>query len=86
MKSLYIIVSRPSQYGELKDCTAIGTIDGHNYSYVNVAVDQDNFFTIAFDRPGIGSSSIEGPLKALQMPVELSVIYEMTKMLRKCAL
>ena len=60
--------------------------DSHNYSYVNVAVDQYYFFTIAIDRPGIGSSSIEDPLKALQMPVELSVIYEMTKMLRNSAL
>ena len=60
--------------------------DSHNYSYVDVAVDQYNFFTIAIDRPGIGCSSIEDPLKVLQMPVELSVIYEMTKMLRNCAL
>ncbi len=60
--------------------------DSHNYSYVNVAVDQYNFFTIAIDRPGIGCSSIEDPLKVLQMPLELSVIYEMTKMLRNCAL
>ena len=60
--------------------------DSHNYSYVNVAVDQYNFFTIAIDRPGIGSSSIEDPLKVLQMPVELSVIYELTKMLRNSSL
>ena len=60
--------------------------DSHNYSYVNVAVDQYNFFTIAIDRPGIRSSSIEDLSKVLQMPVELSVIYEMTKMLRNSAL
>ena len=53
---------------------------------MDVAVDEYNFFTIAIDRPGIGSSSIEDPLKVLQMPVELSVIYEMTKMLRTSAL
>ncbi len=60
--------------------------DNYNYSYVDVAVNQYNFFTIAIDRPGIGSSSIEDPLKVLQMPVELSVIYELTKMLRNIAL
>ena len=53
---------------------------------MNVAVDEYKFFTIAIDRPGIGSSSIEDPLKVLQMPVELLVIYEMTKMLRNSAL
>ena len=45
-----------------------------------------NFFTIAIDRSGIGSSSIRDTLKVLQIPVELSVIYEMTKMLRNSAL
>ena len=46
--------------------------DSYNCSYVHIAVDHYNF-TIAIDRPTSGSSSIEDPLKVLQMPVELPV-------------
>ena len=49
---------------------------------MNVAVDRYNSFPIAIDRPGIASSSIEDPLKVLQIPVELSVIYRVAEMLR----
>ena len=57
----------------------------HNYSYVKVAVDQYNFFAIAIDRPVIGSSSIGDPPRVLQTPVELSVVYRLTEMLRTSA-
>ena len=59
--------------------------DSYDNSYVNVAVDQYNF-TIAIDPLRIGSSSIEDPLEVLQMPVQVPVIYEMTKMLHNSAL
>lgn len=53
-----------------------------NYSYIDVAVDQYGFSTLSIDRLGIGNSSIADPLSIVQIPAELSAIYELTKMLR----
>ena len=49
------------------------------------AVDQYGYFTFAIDRPGIGSSSVADPINDLQMPLELSVVQEMTTMVRNGA-
>lgn len=45
--------------------------DSHIYSYVDIAANQYNFFAIAIDRLGVGSSSIGDPLGVQQMPVEV---------------
>ncbi|KAA6410673.1 MAG: alpha beta-hydrolase [Lasallia pustulata] len=56
--------------------------NNYNYSYTDVAVDQYGFCILAIDRLGVGNSSIADPLTVLQLPAELSAIYEITKMLR----
>ncbi len=53
------------------------------YSYIDVAVDRYGFSTLSIDRLGVGSSSIADPLSVIQVPAELSAIYELTKMLRR---
>ncbi|CAF9909085.1 hypothetical protein IMSHALPRED_007596 [Imshaugia aleurites] len=55
----------------------------YNYSYIDVAVDQYGFSTLSVDRLGIGNSSIADPLNIVQLPAELSAIYELTNMLRR---
>ncbi|KAK4697584.1 hypothetical protein P7C71_g514, partial [Lecanoromycetidae sp. Uapishka_2] len=57
--------------------------DNCNYSYVDVAVDQYGFSTLAIDRFGIGASSSADPLNIVQVPTELSALYEVTMMLRR---
>ena len=57
-----------------------------NYSYTDVAVDQFGFSTLAIDRLGIGESSIADPLNIIQATADLSVIYELTMMLRRGSL
>lgn len=57
-----------------------------NYSYIDVAVDQYGFSTLSIDRLGIGNSSIADPLSIIQLPAELSAIYELTLMLRSGSL
>ncbi|CAD6444632.1 2bee58ee-68e3-4ef4-b72e-cfb7ab717c3f [Sclerotinia trifoliorum] len=56
--------------------------DNHNYSYVDVAVDQYGYSTLAIDRLGIGESSKADPTSIIQAPAELSAIIEVTKLLR----
>ncbi|KAM3076375.1 hypothetical protein ACMFMG_007195 [Clarireedia jacksonii] len=58
----------------------------NSYSYVDVAVDQYGYSTLAIDRLGIGESSQADPTNVLQAPAELSAIYEVTKMLRAASL
>ncbi|KAI4204176.1 MAG: hypothetical protein LQ350_001367 [Teloschistes chrysophthalmus] len=53
-----------------------------NYSYIDVAVDQYGFCTLSIDRLGEGNSSKADPLSVLQAPAEMSVLYELTSMLR----
>jgi hypothetical protein len=54
-----------------------------NYSYVDVAVDQYGFCTIAIDRLGIYPSSIVADgVNTLQLPLEMAAVYEITTMLR----
>lgn len=53
-----------------------------NYSYIDVAVDQYGFSTLSIDRLGEGNSSKADPLNILQVPAEMSVLYELTSMLR----
>ena len=57
-----------------------------NYSYIDVAVDKYGFSTLSIDRLGIGKSSTADPLHVVQVPAELSAIYELTKMLRRGSL
>ncbi|KAI9641852.1 hypothetical protein NHQ30_009719 [Ciborinia camelliae] len=56
--------------------------NNHNYSYVDVAVDQYGYSTLAIDRLGIGESSKADPTSVIQAPAELSAIVEVTKLLR----
>ncbi|QSZ36697.1 hypothetical protein DSL72_006578 [Monilinia vaccinii-corymbosi] len=56
--------------------------NNHNYSYVDVAVDQYGYSTLAIDRLGVGESSKADPLLLIQAPAELSAIVEVTKLLR----
>ncbi|TEY84261.1 hypothetical protein BOTCAL_0018g00380 [Botryotinia calthae] len=56
--------------------------NNHNYSYVDVAVDQYGYSTFAIDRLGIGESSKADPTSIIQAPAELSAIVEVTKLLR----
>ncbi|KAJ8067352.1 hypothetical protein OCU04_004705 [Sclerotinia nivalis] len=56
--------------------------NNHNYSYVDVAVDQYGYSTLAIDRLGIGESSKADPTSIIQVPAELSAIVEVTKLLR----
>ncbi|KAL8868118.1 MAG: hypothetical protein Q9174_005205, partial [Haloplaca sp. 1 TL-2023] len=53
-----------------------------NYSYTDVAVDHYGFCTLSIDRLGEGNSSKADPLNVLQAPAEMSVLYELTSMLR----
>ncbi|KAL9599351.1 MAG: hypothetical protein Q9219_003884 [cf. Caloplaca sp. 3 TL-2023] len=53
-----------------------------NYSYVDVAVDHYGFCTLSIDRLGEGNSSKADPLTVLQVPAEMSALYELTMMLR----
>ncbi|KAI4177132.1 MAG: hypothetical protein LQ343_000614 [Gyalolechia ehrenbergii] len=53
-----------------------------NYSYIDVAVDQYGFCTLSIDRLGEGNSSKADPLDVLQVPAEMSALYELTIMLR----
>ncbi|KAG8527724.1 uncharacterized protein KY384_007878 [Bacidia gigantensis] len=53
-----------------------------NYSYVNTAVDQYKYSTLAIDRLGIGNSSHGEPLNEIQAPIEIAAIAALTKMLR----
>ena len=46
-------------------------------------MDQYGFSTLSIDRLGIGNSSIADPLSIIQIPAELSAIYELTMMLRR---
>ncbi|KAF7861441.1 hypothetical protein EAF04_008006 [Stromatinia cepivora] len=56
--------------------------NNYNYSYVDVAVDQYGYSTLAIDRLGIGESSKADPTSIIQVPAELSAIVEVTKLLR----
>ncbi|KAF7908301.1 uncharacterized protein EAF01_004056 [Botrytis porri] len=56
--------------------------NNYNYSYVDVAVDQYGYSTLAIDRLGIGESSKADPTSVIQAPAELSAIVEVTKLLR----
>ncbi|CAF9903795.1 MAG: hypothetical protein ALECFALPRED_002982 [Alectoria fallacina] len=57
--------------------------NAYNYSYIDLAVDEYGFSTLSIDRLGIGNSSIADPLSIIQVPTELSAIYELTMMLRR---
>ncbi|KAI9743947.1 MAG: hypothetical protein M1818_002681 [Claussenomyces sp. TS43310] len=54
----------------------------YSYSYVNVAVDQYGYSTLAIDRLGTGMSSHADPISVVQAASELSAIYQITTMLR----
>ena len=54
-----------------------------NYSYVNVATDQYKYFTLAYDRLGIGNSSHGEPLNEIQAFLEIQALASLTNMLRE---
>ncbi|KAL8909560.1 MAG: hypothetical protein Q9171_005006 [Xanthocarpia ochracea] len=54
----------------------------YNYSYIDMAVDVYGFCTLSIDRLGEGNSSKADPLSVLQVPAEMSALYELTMMLR----
>lgn len=56
--------------------------NNHAYFYVNVAVDQYGYSTLAMNRLGIGESSEADPTSIIQASAELSAIVEVTKLLR----
>lgn len=53
-----------------------------NYSYVDVATDEYNYCTLAYDRLGIGNSSHGEPLNEIQALLEVAALAELTTMLR----
>ncbi|PQE32833.1 Ctr copper transporter family protein [Rutstroemia sp. NJR-2017a WRK4] len=97
--SIAATACRPDHHGENYDTWqflthGIGFDSGYwdlafessKYSYVDVAVDQYGYSTLAIDRLGIGQSSQADPTNVIQAPAELSAIYEVTKMLRAASL
>ena len=52
------------------------------YSYVNVAVDEYKYHTVAIDRLGVGLSSHGEPLNEIQAPLEVAALAEITRKLR----
>jgi len=57
-------------------------LNHYNYSYVNEAVDQYGFATIAYDRPGIGQSSHGEPVNEIQAYLEVSALTALTTEIR----
>ena len=57
-------------------------LNNYNYSYIDMAVDEYGFCTLSIDRLGEGNSSKADPLSVLQVPAEMSALYELTMMLR----
>ena len=54
----------------------------YNYSYVDVATDEYKYYTMSYDRLGIGMSSHGEPLNEIQAPLEIAALYELTQKLR----
>lgn len=50
----------------------------YNYSYVAEAVDQYGYSTFAWDRLGIGMSSLGNPVQEIQAPLEVDALKELT--------
>jgi pimeloyl-ACP methyl ester carboxylesterase len=53
-----------------------------DYSYMNVAVDDNGYSTFAWDRLGVGESQHADPLKEIQAPLELAALVALTQALR----
>ena len=58
------------------------SFNNYNYSYVNVATDQYKYYTLSFDRLGIGNSSHGEPLNEIQSFIEIAATVQLTQMLR----
>ncbi|KAK4996695.1 hypothetical protein LTR66_003751 [Elasticomyces elasticus] len=56
--------------------------NNYNYSYVDTAVDQYGYCTLAYDRLGIGRSSHGDPKNEIQLPLEVQALAAITRMLR----
>ena len=56
--------------------------NNYNYSYLNVATDEFGYYTLSFDRLGVGNSSHGDPVNEIQSFLEISATVELTKMLR----
>lgn len=54
-----------------------------NYSYVNVATDEYKYYTLAYDRLGIGNSSHGEPMNEIQAFLEIQALAALTTMLRE---
>lgn len=53
--------------------------NNHNYSYVEQAVDQHGYSTLAWDRLGIGMSSRgDDPVNEIQVHLEIAALYALT--------
>jgi pimeloyl-ACP methyl ester carboxylesterase len=53
-----------------------------NYSYVDVATDDYNYYTLSFDRLGTGQSSHGEPLNEMQIFLEVAATAQLSMMLR----
>ncbi|KAE9366140.1 hypothetical protein N431DRAFT_487975 [Stipitochalara longipes BDJ] len=58
------------------------SFNNYNYSYINVATDQYKYYTLSFDRLGIGNSSHGEPLNEIQSFIEVAATVQLTQMLR----
>lgn len=58
------------------------SFNNYNYSYVNVATDTYKYYTVSFDRLGIGNSSHGEPLNEIQSFIEIAATVQLTQMLR----
>lgn len=56
--------------------------DDFNYSYVNVATDDYGYYTLSYDRLGIGNSSHGEPRDEIQSFIEEAALHELVTMLR----
>ncbi|KAL1879523.1 hypothetical protein Plec18167_003980 [Paecilomyces lecythidis] len=56
--------------------------DAYNYSYVDVATDDYGFYTLSYDRLGIGQSS-HGPPLEVQLRLEVEALHALTSMLHE---
>lgn len=56
--------------------------NGFNYSYVDVATDKYKYYTLSYDRLGIGNSSHGEPLNEIQAFLEIAALAELTTLSR----
>ena len=71
--------------GDAEDCDSYWDLpyNNFNYSYVDVAVGQYQYFTLSYDRLGLGASSHGDPVNEVQASLEVALLAELTTMVRK---